>query len=99
MVLVSVEFDWDAGNTGKCQKHGLSVGEIEALFAGDPLDVPDERHSIAEKRLIAIGFNSDGRMIFVGFTIRMRGATQLIRPISARYMRQKEFRRYAKGNP
>jgi uncharacterized DUF497 family protein len=48
--------------------------------------------------LIAIGFNSGGRMIFMGFTIRMRGDTQLIRPISARYMRRKEFRRYAKSS-
>jgi uncharacterized DUF497 family protein len=59
--------------------------------------VPDERHSIDEKRLIAIGFRADGKMIFVGFTIRMRGGTQLIRPFSARYMRQKEFRRYVKS--
>ncbi len=60
--------------------------------------VADERHSIEEKRLIAIGLNGDGRMIFVGFTILMRGEIQLIRPISARYMREKEFRRYVKSN-
>jgi hypothetical protein len=25
-------FDWDEGNVAKCQKHGLSVEEIESLF-------------------------------------------------------------------
>ena len=26
-------FDWDEGNRAKCQKHGLTVAHIEALFA------------------------------------------------------------------
>jgi hypothetical protein len=25
-------FDWDDGNRDKCQKHGMSIGEIEAVF-------------------------------------------------------------------
>jgi hypothetical protein len=25
-------FDWDDGNRSKCQKHGMSIAEIEALF-------------------------------------------------------------------
>ena len=25
-------FDWDDGNRDKCQKHGVSIGEIERLF-------------------------------------------------------------------
>ncbi len=25
-------FDWDDGNIEKCQKHGVSLEEIEALF-------------------------------------------------------------------
>ncbi len=25
-------FDWDAGNAGKCEKHGLTVAVIEEVF-------------------------------------------------------------------
>lgn len=25
-------FNWDNGNSEKCQKHGVSIEEIEALF-------------------------------------------------------------------
>jgi hypothetical protein len=25
-------YDWDAGNLAKCQKHGVSIAEIEALL-------------------------------------------------------------------
>ena len=37
-------FDWDGGNRAKCQKHGVSIAEIEALFANNPrVDFADER--------------------------------------------------------
>jgi uncharacterized DUF497 family protein len=88
------EFDWDQGNTAKCQKHGPSIPEIEAFFAGNPLVVEDYRHSIDEKRLIAVGMSRAGGMMFVGFTIRLRDGRQLIRPVTARYMGEKEFLRY-----
>jgi uncharacterized DUF497 family protein len=29
-------FDWDSGNRAKCQKHGVSIAEIESLFLGTP---------------------------------------------------------------
>lgn len=92
------EFDWDAGNTLKCQKHGLSIEEIEALFANNPRIVLDECHSQTEKRLVAIGMSRSGKAVFVGFTIRAHGTRELIRPITARFMRDKEFLRYA-GRP
>jgi uncharacterized DUF497 family protein len=90
-------FDWDNGNTGKCQKHGVSLAEIEALFRSDPLTAPDPAHSDEEDRLVAVGLTEHGRPVFVIFTYRQRGGKQLIRPVSARYMRQKEYRRYAKS--
>ena len=34
-------FDWDAGNRDKCQKHGLSIAEIEAFFLKNPKVAPD----------------------------------------------------------
>jgi hypothetical protein len=33
MTLQVSGFDWDDGNRAKCQKHGVSIAEIEALFA------------------------------------------------------------------
>jgi len=91
-----VEFDWDSGNTEKCQKHGLSIDEIQKLFANDPLVVLDHVHSGVEERLLAMGRGPGGRMIFVGFTIRFRAGRRLVRPLTARYMREKEYLRYAK---
>ena len=38
-------FDWDGGNRAKCQKHGVSIAEIEALFINAPRIVPDPKHS------------------------------------------------------
>jgi uncharacterized DUF497 family protein len=87
-------FDWDNGNWAKCEKHGVSIAEIEALFLSRPLIAPDLRHIGAEDRLIAVGRTRDRRPIFVAFTLRLVGGATLIRPISARYMHAKEMARY-----
>ncbi|WP_237479813.1 BrnT family toxin [Lichenibacterium dinghuense] len=87
-------FDWDVGNWNKCQKHGASVAEIESLFAGPLRVVPDPAHSATEQRLRAVGRSASGRWIFVAFTWRRNGDRALIRPISARPMRDKEVRFY-----
>jgi uncharacterized DUF497 family protein len=87
-------FDWDAANRLKCQKHGVSLADVEAVFASVPRVAPDIRHSGAEDRYIAIGRAGDDRPIFVVFTFRTAGGQRLIRPISARYMHAKERQRY-----
>jgi uncharacterized DUF497 family protein len=87
-------FDWDKGNRAKCQKHGVSISEIEALFRTDPFVAPAWKHSKKEDRLIAVGKTASGRGIFVAFTMRTKG--RLLRPISARYMHAKEFAAYEK---
>jgi hypothetical protein len=87
-------FDWDAGNLAKCQKHGVSVAEIEAFLSADPRIAPDIKHSVDEERLMAVGRNSLGRALFVVFTIRKRHGRRLIRPLSARYMHDKEIEGY-----
>jgi uncharacterized DUF497 family protein len=86
--------DWDDGNLAKCQTHGVSVAEVEAVFAGEPHYSPDEAHSVDEQRYLATGRTAEGRPIFVVFTIRERGGRRYVRPISARYMHAKEARRY-----
>ena len=93
-MTVRSEFDWDDGNRGKCQQHGVSIAEIEALFQGTPRIAPDPRHSDAEDRLIAIGRTDEGRALFVVFTLRPEAGRQRVRPISARYMHKKESDRY-----
>ena len=47
-------FDWDDGNRLKCQKHGVSVAEIESMFRNNPRVAPDLKHSSAEDRLSTI---------------------------------------------
>ena len=87
-------FDWDAGNQTKCQKHGVSIAEIEALFWSDPLVAPAPRRSDPEDRMIAVGRTAAGRPLFVEFTMRTAPRGRLIRAISARFMHAKEIRAY-----
>jgi len=88
-------FDWDDANRDKCRSHGVTTEDIEQLF-GKPLLVIDDPHDHAiERRFRAIGRSSKNRFIFVVFTVRQG----LIRPISARFMHQKEISRYEKDNP
>jgi uncharacterized DUF497 family protein len=90
-------FDWDKGNRDKCQKHGVSIAEIESLFlGGTPLAGPDPAHSVAEQRFRAIGVTAQRRSLFVVFTWRRRRKQRLIRPISARFMHRKEVEAHEK---
>jgi uncharacterized protein len=87
-------FDWDKGNRAKCEKHGVSIMEIENLFAHGPRVAPDPKHSVDEDRLIAVGRTSAGRPVFVAFTIRTKNKLRLIRPVTARFMHAKEIAAY-----
>lgn len=86
--------DWDAGNLTKCQKHGVSVEEIDAMFAGAPRYAPDIAHSLVEQRYLATGRTAEGRALLVVFTVRDRDGLKYVRPISARYMHGKEAARF-----
>jgi uncharacterized protein len=77
-------FDWDDGNRSKCQRHGVTVAEIEALFAYGPRVAPDPKHSADEDRLIAVGKTGTGRPLFVAFTMRTKEGRPLIRSVYAR---------------
>jgi uncharacterized DUF497 family protein len=89
-------FDWDEGNRDKnWLKHLVSNAESEELFFNLPLIIAaDIKHSELEERYFALGQTSNGRLLFVSFTIRMNK----IRVISARDMSQKERERYAQAN-
>ena len=87
-------FDWDQGNSAKCQAHGISLAEVESLFDGAPLIGPDPFDPALEQRWRAIGRTANGRPAFVVFAVREGDGERLIRPISARYMHAKEARKY-----
>jgi len=63
-------FDWDRGNRDKCQKHGMSIEDIEAVFGGPVVILPDKQNTSGERRLRAIGRTPGGRTAFVVFTSR-----------------------------
>jgi uncharacterized DUF497 family protein len=89
-------FAWDKANLSKCQKHGVSIDEVEHVLAhAATLIVPDLKNSRAEPRFLAIGRTEAGRYAFVVFTPRGTLASGiLLRPISARYMHKKEIKKY-----
>jgi hypothetical protein len=91
-------FNWDQHNRGKCQKHGVSLAEIEALFDGEIMVKPDMAHADVEERFNAIGRTAAGRYVFLVFTLRVVMGAKLLRPISARFMHLKEVRHYEEAS-
>lgn len=88
-------FDWDSGNSKKIKKHGVSSEDVEAFFQEKSVYVtPDIKHSEKEERYLAAGRSPQGRPMVVVFTLREVEGERLIRPISARYMHDKEAKRY-----
>ena len=88
-------FAWDDGNRQKCQKHGVLISDIEYVLAhAETLVMPAPKKTQAEARFLAIGRTEQGRYTFVVFTPRQSWRATLLRPISARYMYQREIRKY-----
>ena len=85
-------FDWDKGNWPKCGKHGVSRAEIEEVFTGTPAVETDPFPE--EVRMRAIGKSAAGRYVFVVFMLREIDGQTKLRPISARYMHEKEIAYY-----
>lgn len=83
-------FDWNSGNRRKVLKHGVSFGEIEAMFQREVLLIADPNHSRHEERFIAVGESVKGRGILIALTFRDLDENRFIRVISARYMHKKE---------
>lgn len=95
MNVAGLTFEWDEGNSAKCQKHGVSLQEKE-LFEQPITVFADATHSDSEERLKGIGKTKRGRYVFLIFTLRDRDTKKYIRPISARYMHKKEIESYEK---
>ncbi len=89
-----VGFDGDDGNRHKSlDRHAVSEAEAEQVFVDERLLIAeDARHSQTEARYQALGTSSEGRRLYVTFTLR-RDATAT-RVISARDMNRKERAQY-----
>lgn len=89
-----VGFDWDDGNDRKsAEKHDVSQADAEQVFVNEPLLLSEDgHHSVAERRLHALGRTNDDRYLHVTFTLRRENS--LIRVISARDMNRKERKHY-----
>ena len=87
-------FDWDDGNWPKCGKHGVTQTEIEEVLLNTPAVMPDPHPE--EPRMRAIGKTSAGRYVFLVFMVRQFNDQFFLRPISARFMHQKEIDHYEK---
>jgi uncharacterized protein len=88
------KFNWDEGNWPKCAKHGVTQSEVEeatlnARFIVDDPNSHEKRYRTATKLL-------SGRYVFAVFTVRQHTKETYIRPISARYMHQREVTSYEK---
>ena len=85
----------------KCAKHGVSREKIEALFYEPSFQFrPDAAHSGAEQRWVGIGVGPiSERWLLTIFTLRKLAGRQAIRPISARFMHNKEINNYFGSNP
>lgn len=92
MKLSVAGFDWDIGNWPKCGKHGVTKKEIEEVFQVLPVVMADPHPD--EARMRAIGKTKAGRYVFLVFMFRLIDGQTFIRPISARYMHQREIDHY-----
>ena len=84
--------EWDTGNWPKCGKHGVSRGEVEYVVEQATLRVCDPNPN--EERFRTAGQALSGRHVFVVYTYREYDDGVFIRPISARYMHEKEVKNY-----
>ncbi len=86
--------EWDEGNRSKCQKHGMTIADVEhVLMEGRAIFVP-ARSGSDDERLVAIGVTAAGRYAFVVVTPRPHEGRLMLRPVSARFMHGREIRKY-----
>jgi uncharacterized DUF497 family protein len=80
-------FEWDAGNRTKLQKHGVKQEDVESMFQSPIVfagRVVEPAHD--EPRWLVLGRNVRSRKLALLFTRR----GERVRPISCRAMRRNE---------
>ena len=83
-----LQFEWDAGNSGKNKRgHDVEDWECEEVFF-DPKKVilKDKLHSGQEERLVLLGKTRQERLLYLAFTVR----DEKVRVISARDVTKKK---------
>jgi uncharacterized protein len=90
---IELRFDWDEKKRqSNLSKHGVDFLTTDGVFA-DPLILEDHAHSEVERRFIAIGVDSKGRLLTVIFA---KPDSETCRIVSARKSTQTETEIYAK---
>jgi uncharacterized DUF497 family protein len=87
-----VQFEWGPRKAAaNLRKHAVSFEEAATVFY-DPLSatLDDPDHSVAEHRLITIGYSSHGRLLVVSHTER----GNVLRIINARSATARERKRH-----
>lgn len=77
-MLVWEVVEWDEHNEAHATRHGVSVGEIEQVLAGDPLFRPDRRGS---GDFLVEGVTDSGRRVRV--VVAYHQMRRALRPIAA----------------
>lgn len=83
------DFEWDNGNVDHIARHGIEPWEPEDVLL-DPRRYVYPAARGEERRFIAVGAASDGRMLAVVYTIR----SAKVRVVTAREAQEWERRRY-----
>jgi|GEM_PF-1778868 uncharacterized DUF497 family protein len=63
-----MHFDWDPGNLEHIARHGVTADEVEEVFYGAYLEIGSYLRN-SERRNAVAGVTSEGRVIFVVFTL------------------------------
>lgn len=86
-----IEFDWDAGNTGKNKKHGVNDWECEEVFFDQKkVTLKDTLHSGDETRYITLGKTKHARLLYLVYTIR-EGRIRIISARDCKKNKEKEL--------
>ena len=96
-----MQFEWDPKKAKQnFKKHGVSFDEAVTVFY-DPLSATfdDPDHSVGERRLVTIGFSSQGRLLVVAHAERGEN-TRVIsaRPATAHERKKHERKEKEKRN-
>jgi hypothetical protein len=87
-----MRFEWgEVKRRANLKKHGIDFADLEPLFDGVTLTVPDERFDYGEERFVTLGL-LNGLVLVVVHT----ETDEVIRVISARKATKYEEKRYFK---
>lgn len=84
---------WDEGNEGELARHRIDIDEVEQVWWGGPVWVPNIKYRAGDWKMI--GSTEAGRLLTI--IIRYFEDQRLIRPITGWETTTGEKQRYLKG--